>query len=145
MAKEDPFGFAAVADTNEVDLSAFAPKPRQIDRVAAEAATEVAQDAGFTRRAAKPGPAARGRAAAKPAQAAEKGRKRRVSLQELLGIEDRYPESERAQLNLLAPVPVVLRWRQLVKDAGVPAWEVLERAMEALEAQARCDSAKGRS
>jgi hypothetical protein len=29
----------------------------------------------------------------------------------------------------------VLRWRQLVKDASVPAWEVLERAMEALEAK----------
>ena len=145
MAKEDPFGFAAAAETNDIDLSVFAPKPRQIDRVMAEAATEVAQDAGFTRRAVKPATAPRDRSAAKPVKTAERGRKRRVSLQELLGTEDRYPDSERAQLNLLAPVPVVLRWRQLVKDAGVPAWEVLERAMDALEAQAASDSADGRS
>jgi hypothetical protein len=39
----------------------------------------------------------------------------------------------------------VLRWRQLVKDASVPAWEVLERAMEALEAGSGADTARRRS
>jgi hypothetical protein len=135
MKKDDPFDFGAAAQAGGLDIDAFAPKPKSIDRASADAASEVAQDAGFTRRTpAKAEPKQRARAAAK-ARGADKGGKRRVNITELLGIEDRYPATERAQLNLLAPVPVVLRWRQLVKDASVPAWEVLERAMEALEAE----------
>jgi hypothetical protein len=135
MKKDDPFDFGAAAQAGGLDIDAFAPKPKSIDRASADAASEVAHDAGFTRRTpAKAEPKQRARAAAK-ARGADKGGKRRVNITELLGIEDRYPATERAQLNLLAPVPVVLRWRQLVKDASVPAWEVLERAMEALEAE----------
>jgi hypothetical protein len=135
MKKDDPFDFGAAAQAGGLDIDAFAPKPKSIDRASADAASEVAQDAGFTRRTpAKAEPKPRARAAAQ-ARGADKGGKRRVNITELLGIEDRYPATERAQLNLLAPVPVVLRWRQLVKDASVPAWEVLERAMEALEAE----------
>ncbi|HEX4181992.1 MAG TPA: hypothetical protein VHY34_01905 [Caulobacteraceae bacterium] len=145
MAKEDPFDFAAAADSDDLDLSTFAPKPRAIDRVAAEAATEVAQDAGFTRRTVKAEPRARSPSTPKSPPTAPKPSKRRVNIQDLLGIEDRYPATERAQLNLLAPVPVVLRWRQLVKEASVPAWEVLERAMEALEATSGVDGSRGRS
>jgi hypothetical protein len=73
----------------------------------------------------------------------ERSRKRRVNITELLGLQDRYPESERAQLNMLAPVPVVLRWREMVRQGGdLPAWEILERAMDALEAQARAGKGK---
>lgn len=129
-AERDEFGFDAIGKGDDLDLSAFEPKPKSIDRVSADAASAVAENHGFTRRTPT-------RAAPKtkaPAKPVDKGRKRRVNINELLGIEDRYPETERAQLNLLAPVPVVLRWRRLVKDASVPAWEVLERAMEALEA-----------
>jgi hypothetical protein len=133
---KDTFGFDALAQDGAVDLADFAPKPKRIDRASAEAASEVAKDAGFTRRPpAKGEPRTRSKVLARATPVAEKSRKRRVNITELLGIEDRYPETERAQLNLLAPVPVVLRWRQLVKDASVPAWEVLERAMEALEAK----------
>ncbi|OYW97108.1 MAG: hypothetical protein B7Z12_22160 [Caulobacter vibrioides] len=67
-------------------------------------------------------------------------------INDLLGIKDRYPETQRAQLNLLAPVPVVLRWRQLVAGAnGRPAWEVLEQAMDALEAAQGPANTGGRS
>jgi hypothetical protein len=131
--ERDQFGFDAIGKGGDLDLSAFEPKPKSIDRVSADAASAVAENQGFTRRTpARAEPKTRAKAPTKPA---DKGRKRRVNINDLLGIEDRYPESERAQLNLLAPVPVVLRWRQLVKDASVPAWEVLERAMEALEAK----------
>ena len=135
-AERDEFGFDAIGKGSDLDLSAFEPKPKAIDRASAEAASEVAESAGFTRRtSAKAEARSRTKATAKTTAVADKGRKRRVNINDLLGIEDRYPETERAQLNLLAPVPVVLRWRQLVKDASVPAWEVLERAMEALEAK----------
>ena len=39
------------------------------------------------------------------------------------------------QLNVLAPLPVVLRWREIVKNNNGPAWAVLEKAMDALAAQ----------
>lgn len=134
--ESDAFGFGAIGKDAEVDLTAFEPKPKAIDRASAEAAAEVAEVAGFTRRApAKSDRKPRAQAVAKAARGGEKGGKGRVNINDLLGIEDRYPETQRAQLNLLAPVPVVLRWRQLVASAnGRPAWEILERAMEALEA-----------
>jgi len=134
--ESDAFGFGAIGKNAEVDLTAFEPKPKAIDRASAEAAAEVAEVAGFTRRApAKSDRKPRAQTAAKAARGGEKSGKGRVNINDLLGIEDRYPETQRAQLNLLAPVPVVLRWRQLVASAnGRPAWEILERAMEALEA-----------
>ena len=134
--ESDAFGFGAIGKDAEIDLTAFEPKPKAIDRASAEAAAEVAEVAGCTRRApAKSDRKPRAQATAKAARGGEKGGKGRVNINDLLGIEDRYPETQRAQLNLLAPVPVVLRWRQLVASAnGRPAWEILERAMEALEA-----------
>jgi len=140
-AERDEFGFDAIGKGDDLDLSAFEPKPKSIDRVSADAASAVAENHGFTRRTptrAEPKTKA-------PAKPVDKGRKRRVNINELLGIEDRYPETERAQLNLLAPVPVVLRWRRLVKDASVPAWEVLERAMEAREASTASGAAGSNS
>ena len=47
----DAFGFGAIGKDAEVDLTAFEPKPKAIDRASAEAAAEVAEVAGFTRRA----------------------------------------------------------------------------------------------
>jgi hypothetical protein len=139
----DAFGFGAIGKDTEIDLSAFAPKPKAIDNVAADAAAEVAEVAGFTRRA--PAKSER-RPRGKSAPAPEKGAKGRVNINDLLGIQDRYPATQRAQLNLLAPVPVVLRWRELVAASnGRPAWEILERAMEALEASSSPASAGGRS
>jgi F420-dependent methylenetetrahydromethanopterin dehydrogenase len=153
--KANPFGFEGLNDGDGLDLAAFAPKSKPVDREKAAATREVARETGFTRRAASPAAAeprpapARAMSAAAPAPTAvvtsspERGRKRRVNITELLGIQDRYPESERAQLNMLAPVPVVLRWRDLVRQGGdLPAWEILERAMDALEAQARAGKGK---
>jgi hypothetical protein len=126
---KDPFGFDAVAAEPDkpLDISSFAPKARKTDVVAAKAVREVARDSGFTRRAASKPPE-------EPAAPQEKPRKRRVNLGQLLGVQDRYPDTERAQLNMLAPVPVVLRWRKLLAATPAPAWEVLEAAMDALEA-----------
>jgi hypothetical protein len=147
--KPNPFGFEGLNDGG-LDLTDFAPKAKVVDRDKAEATREVARDNGFTRRAASkpaaekappPRPAAPIAPVAKAAPVvvtAGAGKKRRVNITELLGIQDRYPESERAQLNMLAPVPVVMRWRGLVKQAGdLPAWEILEQAMDALEAQSK--------
>ena len=135
VSKVDPFGFDQIQDGPELDLSAFAPKAKGIDRQAAAAAAAVARDSGFTRRqiAASQAPApitpkdGRG--------SGERGKKRRVNISDLLGLEDRYPETERAQLNMLVPVPVFLRWRKLVIEQQLPAWEVLEAALAALETQ----------
>ena len=146
--KSNPFGFDGLNDG--LDLDAFAPKAKVVDRDKAAATREVASEAGFTRRTASPAPAAPKASTPRPAPvpkaegpkavaavapAAEKSRKRRVNIAELLGIEDRYPDSERAQLNMLAPVPVVMRWRKLVRETNLPAWEILEQAMDAMEAK----------
>lgn len=144
MAEKDPFGFGAATaeadppegDTPEVDLAMFAPKPKAVDRSAAEAASAVAQGAGFSRRTArtktaKPAP----EPAEPPVTRPAKGARRRIPLSQAVGFEDRYPDSERAQLNVLAPLPVVLRWREIIKQNNGPAWVVLEKALDALEAQ----------
>lgn len=135
MSKSDPFGFerAAIEGSSELDISVFEPRPRPVDRPAVEASREVARDSGFTRR---PGPVGSERPVSVHTALVTppKGRKRRVSMAELLGIEDRYPDTERAQLNMLAPVPIALRWRAIVQARQVPAWEILEAAMNALEA-----------
>jgi hypothetical protein len=140
--KSNPFGFEGLNDG--LDLEAFAPKAKVVDRDKAAATREVASEAGFTRRTPSTPPSAasavpsapKASVARSPAPApAEKGRKRRVNITELLGIQDRYPDTERAQLNMLAPVPVVMRWRKLVRETNAPAWEILEQAMDALEAK----------
>ena len=131
---DDPFGFGAAAKDGEIDLTAFAPKARKTNVQSAEVAAEVAQSAGFSRRTAPAKGERRSRAAAAtPA----KGGKRRVNIQELTGVQDRYPDSERAQINMLVPVPVVVRWRELCKAEGGPAWALFERALDALEAQSK--------
>ena len=138
MGEHDPFGFVQATET-ALDLADFEPRPRKVDRSAVEATREVARDAGFTRRAPSPNPET-----LPPPEPAPKGRKRRVNITELLGLQDRYPETERAQLNMLAPVPVVLRWRALVQTHQVPAWEILEAAMDALAASGADPAAKAR-
>ncbi|MBT9472895.1 MAG: hypothetical protein IV099_17065 [Phenylobacterium sp.] len=144
--ESDDFGFGSIGKDAAIDLAAFEPKPKPIDRVSADAAAEVAEISGFTRRTPANAERKPRSPAAPAAKAAEKGGKARVNINDLLGIKDRYPETQRAQLNLLAPVPVVLRWRQLVAGAnGRPAWEVLEQAMDALEASQSRASTGGRS
>ena len=120
MAAPDPFGFDhAAATSTGLDLDAFAPQSRPVDRHAIDAARAVARDEGFTRRTAAPD---------------------RISEPSF----NRYPDSDRAQLNILAPVPIVLRWRTLVQTHQVPAWEILDAAMDALEASGVDPSARAR-
>ena len=138
MSTSDPFGFETAADDRpaDLDISAFAPRPRKVDRSAVEAARAAARDAGFTRRSATETPG--------EAEAPVKGRKRRVNITEVLGLQDRYPETERCQLNMLAPLPIALRWRGLVQTHQVPAWEILEAAMDALDAAGVDPAARAR-
>ena len=140
MSAPDPFGFDSAAEAADaLDISAFAPKPRTVDRPAVEASRAAARDAGFTRRTAAP-------STPEPTEAAGpvKGRKRRVNITEVLGLQDRYPETERCQLNMLAPLPIALRWRALVQTHQVPAWEILEAAMDALDAAGVDPAARAR-
>ena len=139
-SKSDPFGFDQLQDSGELDLSAFAPKSKGIDRQAAAAAAAVARDSGFTRRQPASSMEAPQRTGPEDKGGSERGKKRRVNISELLGLEDRYPETERAQLNMLVPVPVFLRWRKLVIEQQLPAWEVLESALSILESQAEPSS-----
>ena len=143
MSTSDPFGFeAATAQSDQsLDISAFTPKARAVDRPAVEASRAAARDAGFTRRTAPTPP----EQAAVPASAGRtRGRKRRVNITEVLGLQDRYPETERCQLNMLAPLPIALRWRALVQKHQVPAWEILEAAMDALDASGADPAARAR-
>src|SRR5436190_750964 len=100
--KANPFGFEGLNDGDGLDLAAFAPKSKPVDREKAAATREVARETGFTRRAASPAAAepqpaqeaapARATSAAKPATMAvltpstERSRKRRVNITELLGL-----------------------------------------------------------
>ncbi|MHB8285663.1 MAG: hypothetical protein ACYDD1_13415 [Caulobacteraceae bacterium] len=134
MAAKDPFDFQAAAaeDTNPgLDLDMFAPKAKPFDRDAARAASAVAQDAGFSRR----GGRTRDSEEPPPPVARKSARGRIAISQAIGGFEDTYPDSQRAQLNMLAPLPVVMRWRELVKGSDAPAWAILEKAMDALAAQ----------
>ena len=142
MSTTDPFGFAhAAADTSSgLDLSTFAPKRRGVDRPAVEASRAVARDEGFTRRIAPAPNQDGGHSSAAPVR----GRKRRVNITEVLGLKDRYPDTERCQLNMLAPLPIALRWRALVQTHQVPAWEILEAAMDALDAAGVDPAARAR-
>jgi len=126
---KDNFGFAAAAEEPGIDLAAFEPRAKPVDRKAAEAATAVAQDAGFSRRA------PRSKDALPAVKSPAKAARRRISISEAIGLEERYPDAQRAQLNVLAPLPVLLRWRELVKGTDAPAWTILEKAMDALAAQ----------
>jgi len=142
MSDKDPFGFKGAVDTAadpaeqpSVDLAAFEPKAKPVDRGAAVVASEVARSEGFSRRTA-PSKPARTPAAPDARPTPVKGARRRIPLSQAVGFEDRYPDTERAQLNVLAPLPVVLRWRDLLKGHDGPAWALLEKAMDALEAGA---------
>ena len=142
MSTTDPFGFAdAAAETSSgLDISTFAPRPRGVDRPAVEASRAVARDEGFTRRITPAPTEDGGLSTTTPVR----GRKRRVNITEVLGLQDRYPDTERCQLNMLAPLPIALRWRALVQTHQVPAWEILDAAMDALEAAGVDPAARAR-
>jgi hypothetical protein len=81
-----------------------------------------------------------GRPTASPAPAAPPSAQRpeveparRTTIAALTGERRRHAGAERAQLNILTPAPVLLRFRALVDKSRRPAWELLEEALDALE------------
>jgi hypothetical protein len=130
MPKNDPFAgvdqLDAAPATEEprkgVDLSGFAPKRSPaIDRGAAEAARRVGEEGGFSSRA-RP-------AATKPATRAGRSR-----LSDIVG--RTVIEGDKAQLNMLAPADICVRFKELQRQRGDTAsWQTLAAALDALEAQ----------
>lgn len=123
MTKSDTFGFSSINDEETgLDLSAFAPKPKPVDRQAAEIARDTARGEGFQRRATVG-------ATATPERAASTA-KRRVKMTDAMGVVDRYAVTERVQINCLAPVPVAKRWKDIVGHDPRQAWEILEEMLD---------------
>jgi len=122
----DAFGFEAIgAERKGLDLSGFARAPETaIDRPAAEAAREVADAAGFQSRgkAVSPRRAGQGRATSPG----------KVKISDLIG-PPVVPDEPRAQLNMMAPASLIVRFKEIERERGVRAWEVLKAALDALE------------
>lgn len=126
--KVDPFASleqdsAPVANPPKtVDISGFKPRERPaIDRGAAEAARRVGEEAGFASRA-RP---------ATPKTSPKAGRSR---LSDIVG--RNVIEGDKAQLNMLAPAELCLRFTEIQRQRGDAArWQTLAAALDALEAQ----------
>lgn len=127
--KADPFAELAQpqASTGEgerkgVDLSGFGPKRAPaIDRGAADAARRAGEAGGFVSRA-RPAPT-------KPTTP-KAGRSR---LSDIVG-RPAVIEGDKAQVNILAPADVCLRFKDLQRQRGEAAWQTLAAALDALEA-----------
>jgi len=136
---KDPFklrGAAALAASDEtpqspsaINLDDFAPRPRKVEPARAAAARVASAERNSRRTnqadAAVPPPVA----------TPSKGRVRLSTLRE-----DARPKREepRAQLNIMAPASVILRWQAAFEGSGLKTqWQLLERAVELLEAQER--------
>ena len=116
------FGFGpAVKAAEDLDLPI---SPKRVARRMREEGRAVAAAAGFHRRTpmdppeeAPPRPRAVGR----------------VRLNEAAPRRNlRYAGEARVQLNMQAPVPVAERWRELMEQAPVGQWELLEAAVPLL-------------
>jgi hypothetical protein len=124
------------AEEAEFKVPAIAPK--KVDRGGAEVAREAGAQEGVHRRvvtSAAPAPKSAARASRTPATAAGKA-KGRVKLSELdPAPKERFAGEARGQLNILAPAPVILAWRQLVQETGIPQWELIEEAEKLIRAR----------
>lgn len=129
------FGFGEAAEEAEFKVPAVTPK--KVDRGGAEVAREAGAHEGVHRRVvasstAAANPAARASRTSATAPGKAKGR---VKLSELdPAPKERFAGEARGQLNILAPAPVILAWRQLVQDSGLPQWELIEEAVKLLRA-----------
>jgi hypothetical protein len=132
----DNFGFGQAAEEAEFKVPAIAPK--KVDRGGAEVAREAGAQEGVYRRvvtSAVPAPKSASRASRTPDTAAGKA-KGRVKLSELdPAPKERFAGEARGQLNILAPAPVILAWRQLVQETGIPQWELIEEAEKLIRAR----------
>ena len=62
--------------------------------------------------------------------------KGRIKLSELdPAPKERFAGEARGQLNILAPAPIILAWRQLVQETGAPQWELIEEAEKLIRAR----------
>ena len=122
----DAFGFEAIGEERKgLDLSGFTRSPgAAIDRPAAEAAREVADAAGFQSRGKPASPRRAGQGRANPPG--------KVKISDLIGRPD-VPDEPRAQLNMMAPASLIVRFKKIEHERGVRAWEVLKAALDALE------------
>lgn len=116
------FGFGdAVKAADALDLPIT---PKRVDRGTRDEGRAVAAEAGFHRRAPVTGP---GEPPPRPRAVG------RVRLNEAAPRRNlRYAGEARVQLNMQAPVPVAERWRELMEQAPVGQWELLEAAVPLL-------------
>ncbi|MGQ3044117.1 MAG: hypothetical protein ACT6R7_16815 [Brevundimonas aurantiaca] len=130
MARTDPFAGVNQADAppaeapgrKTIDLSDFGPKTAPaIDRGAADAARRAGEESGF---------ASRARSTPTKATTPKAGRSR---LSDIVG-RPAVIEGEKAQVNILAPADVCLRFKDLQRQRGEAAWQTLAAALDALEA-----------
>jgi hypothetical protein len=123
------FGFGEAAEEAEFKVPAISPK--KVDRGGAQVAREAGAQEGVHRRvvtSAASAPKSSSRASRTAATATGKA-KGRVKLSELDPTpKERFAGEARGQLNILAPAPIILAWRQLVQDTGAPQWELIEEA-----------------
>jgi hypothetical protein len=130
------FGFGEAAEEADFKVPAIAPK--KVDRGGAQIARDAGAEQGVHRRVVSPAasaskPAARASRASAAVPAKAKGR---VKLSELDPTpKERFAGEARGQLNILAPAPIILAWRQLVQDSGAPQWELIEEAVKLLREQ----------
>lgn len=123
------FGFgAAVKSAEALDLPIT---PKRVPHERREEGRAVAAEAGFHRRtpvAPTAEPAPRPKAVG------------RVRLNEAAPRRNlRYAGEARVQLNMQAPVPVAERWRELMEQAPVGQWELLEAAIPLLRRHFKLD------
>ncbi len=123
MAGSDTIGFSSINEDDEkLDLSAFTPRPKPVDRRAAEITRSTTSGEGFQRRVK--------REEALPDVKPPSTAKKRVRMTQAMGVVDRYAVSERVQINCLAPVPVAKRWKDIVGHDPRQSWEILEEMLD---------------
>lgn len=136
MAKND-FGFDAamkrkgggeILPAGKLDLSGFdTDKSAAVDHQAAEQALITARAKGFSEREPTGGTGAR------HVTPPTRRRLSRVKVSEVGPRKGRNDE-DRAQLNILAPVSIVAKYREFEKRFGGYSWEALAALLEAAEA-----------
>lgn len=143
---DDMFGFGAAKDAGEdrqpdngLDLDDFKPEPKSVDRGLAEEGRAVGAQHGIRRRE----PArTRPVEAAPPEPSPKKGGGRIKVTEAYQRKEERYSGVPRAQLNALAPVPVVQAWKRLAEELGGEQWRMIEDAIPLLRRKHGLDDDK---
>lgn len=133
---DDMFGFGAARnaggegpEADGLDLGDFKPEPKSVDRGLAEEGRAVGAQHGIRRREPLK---SREAPRPEPVPTPKKGGGRIKVTEAYQRKEDRYSGVPRAQLNALAPVPVVQAWKRLAEELGVEQWRMIEDAIPLL-------------